>query len=210
MYLDMYSRYDAYKKKYGKEPAIVYTLPNQKGDTIKLAQWNNMRLRFDTWWKKNGKQPNYVVVNPSGTATSTKSAIRLALEDAVGTYSTFTEFYNKLKGRGYSYYYNDIYSQSVAIKRLKNKQGLNCADSVQLAYAAARDLGYTARYVHIVCKSGTGHIQLDVKGKEFGSTYKRCDPAAALKSSYTLGSLWCSNGTVISYNDAWLLSDDGQ
>jgi len=73
-YLDMYTRYAAYKKKYGKEPNIIYTKPNQKGDYVQLKQFNNMRLRFDTWWKKNGKQPEYVIVKSSttnGTSVST-------------------------------------------------------------------------------------------------------------------------------------------
>lgn len=207
-YLNMYSRYAAYKKDHGQEPGIIYTQPNNQGDFIQLAQFNDMRLRFDSWWKEHGQQPAYVVVK--STTNDGKSSLRIALENAVGTYNTFTEFYNRLKGRRYSYYYNDIYNQSVAIQRLKNRSGLNCADSVQISYAAARDLGYTARYVHVVCKSGTGHIQLDVKGGEFGSNWKRVDPAAALSSSYNLGNLWCSNGSVQSYNDGWLLSDDGK
>lgn len=209
-YLDMYTRYAAYKKKYGKEPNIIYTKPNQKGDYVQLKQFNNMRLRFDTWWKKNGKQPNYVVVNPSATS-SNKTSYVLAFEDAVSkTVNTYTEGYNAIKNRIYAYYYNDIYKQSVALQRLKNKSGLNCADVVQLMYKLAIDLGYEARIVHIICKSGTGHMQLDVRGKEFGSSWKRNDPAAALSSGYSLGSLWCSTGTVISYNDSWMLSDDGK
>lgn len=177
------------------------------GETYTKTQYMDAMKRVYEYVKKNKELPPKVwwYNNPP-----TKSAIRRSLEDAIGTYNTFTEFYNKLKGRGYSYYYNDIYNQSQAIQRLKNKSGLNCSDICQLAYAAAKDLGYSVRYVHIICKSGTGHIQLDVKGKEFGSSWRRVDPAAALQSSYSLGSLWCSDGRVIGYDPGWLLSDDGQ
>lgn len=176
------------------------------GETYNKTQYMDAMKRVYEYVKKNKEIPPKVwwYNNPP-----TKSAIRRSLEDAIGTYNTFTEFYNKLKGRGYSYYYNDIYNQSQAIQRLKNKSGLNCSDICQLTYAAAKDLGYSVRYVHIICKSGTGHIQLDVKGKEFGSSWRRVDPAAALQSSYSLGSLWCSDGRVIGYDPGWLLSDDG-
>lgn len=208
VYLDMYRRYAAWKQKTGTEPRIIYTQPGGK-DYVTLKKFKDIQLRFDTYWKQHGVQPLYVCVNHPCT-TPDKSALRRNIESAIGSYNTFTEYYNRLKGRGYSYYYNDIYNQYTAIQRLRNRQGLNCADSVQVSYAAAKDLGYQARYVHIICRSGTGHIQLDVKGKEFGNSWRRVDPAAALKSSYPIGDLWCSDGHVIAYNPGWMLSDDGQ
>lgn len=162
--------------------------------------------------KNNGNNPNTVRVSgtPLGQPTPAKSALRRALEDAVGEYKNGTELYNLFKGRGYAYYYNDVYNQAQAIARLKARAGINCSDGAQVMFAGMADMGYGVRYVHIICRSGTGHIQLDVRGKEFGDNWKRIDPAAALKSSYSLGSLWCASGRVISYNDNWLLSDDGR
>ena len=208
MYLDMYTRYKAYITKNRVEPNRIYTKENGK-DYVTLSRFKDMQNRFDTYWKQHNTQPGYVcIMKPC--ETTNKSALRRNIETAIGLYNTFTEYYNRLKGRGYSYYYNDIYNQFTAIQRLKNRSGLNCADSVQVSYAAAKDLGYSVRYVHVICRSGTGHIQLDIKGKEFGNTWRRVDPAAALKSSYPLGSLWCPDGKVIGYDPGWLLSDDGK
>ena len=201
---------DAIERVFRYQTTHNNTLPayvTVKGVNYTKKDYLDAVKRVQAYITKNKKNPPRVWLRNQNTPT--KSAIRRSLEDAIGTYNTFTEFYNKLKGRGYSYYYNDIYNQSQAIQRLKNKSGLNCSDICQLAYAAAKDLGYSVRYVHIICRSGTGHIQLDVKGKEFGSSWRRVDPAAALQSSYSLGSLWCSDGRVIGYDPGWLLSDDG-
>lgn len=160
-------------------------------------------------WSDLLKYSTRILPNASKTSTG-KSSFHLALEDALGSpYQNITQLYNLLKGRGYAYYFNDIYSQKEAIARLKRRLPLNCADSSQIFFAALKDLGYNARLVHVMCRSGTGHIQVDGAGRELGGTYVRMDPAAALKSSYPLGKLWCSNGKVIGFNPPWALSDDG-
>lgn len=211
VYLDMYKRMVAYTKKYKKEPRIIYLKPGGTGDYVSRERFRDMQLRFDGYWKRYGRQPNYVCVVKFPCDTSIKTGYVQSFEKAVNkTVNTYTEGYNAIKNRIYKYYFNDIYKQSTALERLKNRSGLNCADVVQLMYQLAIDLGYQARIVHVVCKSGTGHLQLDVKGREFGSSWKRNDPAAALKSGYNLGSLWCSDGQVIAYNPVWMLSDDGR
>lgn len=177
------------------------------GETYTKTQYMDAMKRVYEYVKKNKTLPPKVW----WYNTLTKTGYVQSFEKAVGkTINTYTEGYNAIKNRIYKYYFNDIYKQSTALERLKNKSGLNCADVVQLMYQLAIDLGYQARIVHVVCKSGTGHLQLDVKGREFGNTWKRNDPAAALKSGYNLGSLWCSDGQVIAYNPGWMLSDDGQ
>jgi hypothetical protein len=161
----------------------------------------------------SGRLPRTVKVTgtPLTMPLSDKTNFLRSMADAVGSkFNSFTELYNLIKGRGYGYYYNDRYSQADAVARLKSRAGLNCSDICQLMAQSGKDMGYTVRFVHVICLSGTGHIQIDIKGREFGDKWKRCDPAAALKSSYFLGNLWCSSGRVISYDDAWLISDDGR
>lgn len=166
---------------------------------------------------KNFRDPKTVTITVSlipspGNTTIYKSDSTnylKAFADAVGSkFNTFTEAYNLIKYRKYDYYYDDVYNQTAALKRLKNKSGLNCSDICQLMYQVAKDLGYSVRYVHIKCTGGGGHIQLDVMGKEF-INWKRVDPAAALHSGYPLGSLWCASGKFLSYDDPFLMKDDG-
>lgn len=214
MYLDMYSRYAAYKKKTGKEPNIVYIKPNQQGDYIQLKQWNNMRLRFDTWWKKNGKQPEYVVVNPKGaavsssTSTSSKGSIQTACEKLLGSFTTFTQFYNKCKGRGYSYYYNDIKTLSQESSTIAN---LNCVDSTQLAYHLAKEMGYEFHIYRVKCTvSKSGHVYGGIKGKEFTKLTKVDMAACMSKSSqYIIGNVWCSDAKILAIDEETWLKDDG-
>jgi hypothetical protein len=100
--------------------------------------------------------------------------------------------------------------------RLLNGECLNCADFAQLLKAwieALNQLGkkYQWRYAHIRCQSGAGHIILQVKGEELGNVWVDVDPAAAASSDvYKIGTRWCQTGKIESFNDPWLLVDDGE
>jgi hypothetical protein len=66
VFINMLMRYWAYRKKYGKEPNIIYINPNLKGDFITLARFNNMRARYEVWEGAHGSPPNYVwIVAPT-------------------------------------------------------------------------------------------------------------------------------------------------
>lgn len=209
---DMIKRFNAFVVKNKREPLTIKILAGGS-DYISLLRYRDMLLRYTNFYKANKRYPNYIVVNPAAAAPSygsDKTAYLKKFADAVGAkFNTFSVAYDLIKNRGYSYYYNDVYDQNQALARLKAKQGLNCSDICQLMYQVAKDLGYSVRYVHIKCASGGGHIQIDVKGKEFGDSWKRVDPAAALNSGRELGYLWCADGKLLSYDDTWLLSDDG-
>ena len=43
MFIDMLMRYWDWRNKTGKEPNMVYTKPNQQGDFVNLARFNDMR-----------------------------------------------------------------------------------------------------------------------------------------------------------------------
>jgi hypothetical protein len=62
VYLDMYQRMAAWKKKYKKEPRIIYIKPGGSGDYVSRERFRDMQLRFDGYWKRYGRQPNYVCV----------------------------------------------------------------------------------------------------------------------------------------------------
>lgn len=145
---------------------------------------------------------------PTKTYNSDKTLFSKSMATAIGhKFDTLKESLTMAKGLGYKEYYNDVYDQSNAVKRLAKRLGINCSDACQLWYQLAKDLGYSVRYVHVKCASGTGHIQLDIKNKEYGPDWVRIDPAAILKGNV---SLWCKGAKVIGYDEAWLRSDDGK
>lgn len=201
----MYTRYVNYKKLKKVEPNKIYLEKNGK-DYVTLMRFKDMQRRFDTYWKAHNAQPDYVwTVKP---ATITRGPIQLACEKLLGSFTTFTEFYNKMKNKGYSYYYNDAKTLKQELTTLRN---LNCSDATQVGVLLAREMGYTARFCHVQCKTG-GHIYGQIRGKEFKDTWIKFDLAAAMSttSHYSLGNVWCSYAPIESYNDPWLESDDGK
>lgn len=201
-------------------------LPNYvdiAGHRVTKAQYQDMMKRVENWKiTHQGQLPAEIgiegpIMSVSKTAPS-YGVLQKKLIDAVGYFTTFTEFYVLCKARGYLHYVNDIYDQITAIARLKNRAGLNCSDISQIGYFLAKEMGYKVAFEHIVCKSGVGHIILRIDGKEFGDhgndpfAWKRVDLAARISvgSQYALGNIWCSDGRHLSFNDSWLMTDDGR
>ena len=164
-----------------------------------------------TWKSLFGADyPN--TIKKSSTAAKPKGPIQTALEKGLGTFKNITEYCNKIRGQGYGNYYNDVYTQREAIKRIAGKKPVNCSDGSQVTHALALEMGYQSRYVHIKClKSGSGHVFLQMKGKELGNNWINMDTAAIIskESMYPIGKAWCSDGKIIGINESWLLSDDG-
>ena len=63
-------------------------------------------------------------------STITKGTIQTAIESKLGTFTNFTQFYNKMIGRGYNHYFKDKKSLTQELNDLAN---LNCVDASQLA-----------------------------------------------------------------------------
>lgn len=204
-YLDAFSRLYGYITANSRAPATL-------GTNLGKIGFNEMvyAAAFTcTHYKRNQNLPNFIQIG-SGSGPAESVLYRLGVDALGGSYNTARELYNLFKYKVYSKYFNDIYTLSQALYRLKNKLGLNCADACQVFAQLARDRGYTVRFVHIVCASGTGHIQIDIKGRELGDTWHRVDVAAALSSGYAWGELWCSNGRLIAYDPVWIIGiDDG-
>lgn len=209
IFKDMITRRDEYIKTNKKEPNICYIDINTKYRYVTNTKFKEMYSRWITFTTKNGREPNYAYINKpvetNNTTTKTEDQKYIDLfSDAVGVKVTsFKQGYNAIKYRKYIGYNNDIYDRATALKRLKNKQGLNCSDISQLLYRLAEAFGLTVHYIHLRCKSGIGHIILSV-----GNTW--VDGAAALSSGKAYGSGWCYNGTVINRDDKWLMTDDGK
>jgi hypothetical protein len=179
--------------------------------------------RVNAFYRRKSRYPktiNIIIDNPPKNKPSKptvylsdKSDFLKSIAKAIGgKFNTFTEFYNLVHNEIYAHYNNDIYPQGQAITRLQKNLPLNCSDFSQLGYKVANELGYVVRFVHAKCKVSGGHIYLQVKGKELGDKWVNADLAAAASdnSNYPLGKVWCSDGKIVSYNDPWLILDDGK
>lgn len=222
-YVDAVERTLAYVFEHGNIPN--YTTVNGK-KALKNDIYDACK-RDNAFYVKKGHMPNYVNISLQESAPVSKDPVKTDLlkriENAVGgEFKTATQFYNLVKANDtYSHYSNDIYPQSQALTRLENKQGLNCADWSQIGHAAILELNkvyntnYSVDYVHVACKSSAGaynigHIILRVKGEEF-ENWTIFDVAEAASGGLPIGRTMCSLGyKVLSYNDSWLMSDDGE
>ena len=191
---------------YSQFPSYVVGTDNTK---YYLNTYVDMNKRVYSWIKRNGgATPSYVNVqgtNNNNTTSNTTDATLQKCYDAFGTFHSIDVFLAKIRGRGYSYYYNSVYNTNDTIKRIKNRQGVNCTDSSQLTYRVALALGYTVQFVHVKCKSGGGHIRLRLKAKGSNNWFYR-DPASVLNGG-EVSSNWCMDGKLITYNPSWVLSD---
>jgi len=193
-------------------------LPNYvdiAGYRITQEQFLDMEKRVENYKKSSGVYPGNIGIEGPIESQQEKSDLKTRLEAAVGgPFNTATEFYNRVKSESYGHYVNDIYPQGKAIERLKSNKSLNCSDFAQIGYAAIQSLNqtgknYQAKYAHLKC-TREGHIILQVKGEELGNNWVNYDLAEAASGKKPLGTVMCQHYKIISYNDPWLMSDDGE
>jgi hypothetical protein len=205
---DMMARVAAYLTRFQTKPKIIY-IDSKRVDSVDWATYEDMFKRWVAFRNKNNVWPTRVYFKPP-PVVRTVGPIQSKLEAFLGRFNSFTEYYNKIKGRGYGYYYNDVKTRDETIEALKNKSGINCTDITQLSGDLAREMGYKVRYVRVQCTSG-GHIRMQIYGKEF-KEWTRVDPAAALStgSLYDIGRVWCDNNTAKIIDEVWLNIDNGK
>ena len=124
-----------------------------------------------------------------------------------GKYSTFDDALRLVNNKGYSYYYDDIYSNIACIDRIKARKGINCTDSCQLFWHIAKSVNYTPTLYHVKCNSsGGGHVYLRLD--KAGKTYYR-DPACVLSNNgRPITDIWCkagNGGTLLDKNPKWFM-----
>ena len=181
----------------GKIPNYVTISDMKVGvDRITKDQFLDMKKRWDAWKNAHKSQePAKIGVEGSvgGSSPVVSGSIQKTLMGAVGQFKSFTGFYNLCKNRNYAFYRNNKYSQNQAIKRLKDRSGLNCVDISQLGYALAKEMGYQVKFQETSCKGPdgkpVGHVLLKIKGKEFNS-WTIVDLAACIGSGKAMGKYW--------------------
>lgn len=164
----------------------------------------SMANRVSAWEVTYGESPNFVYIKPQNTTSKTTDSTLQAFISYFGNVTCIDDCLEKIKGRGYAYYFNSNYNTANTLKRIYNRQGVNCTDSAQVFYRLALALGYECQFVHVRCASGTGHVRLRLR-KNGGSWFYR-DPAAVLDGN-SITHNWCSNGRIIAYNPSWIFSD---
>lgn len=209
-YREMLAAINAFKAKHNRQPNY-YTYQNLKLKILKPEYTDAIR-RFNTFVKKNNRKPSYVKVKgqyltlkPKYVTSGVVGLISAKMHVNINDYKTL---YTAFKNAEYSYYYNDKYAESTAIKRLKT--GLNCTDMNQLAYAALLQLGYTAEIVRgtVECNGESyGHVWNRIK---LNGKWVNYDVTAIAKYGRSIGGLICTGEwKVTNINPSWATRDDG-
>ena len=140
----------------------------------------------------------------------TKNEVYNYFIDVFGSFgNTIDGALSKIAGKGYGYYYDDIYTNKEAINRMRNGKGVNCTDSCQVFYNIMEQLIALGKYkkvecLHVKCQGGDGHVRLRITLND-GTMILR-DPAAVLDSG-NITHNWCLNGTLLSINPSWFMNN---
>ena len=165
------------------------------------------------YYKEHKALPNYCNFNSKIFLTNQKTVsnddVFNYFVKIFGNVKTIDDAFNKIKERGYSYYYDDIYNNKNSIDRIKANRGVNCTDSCQVFWHIGKALGYEVRCVHVKCQGGDGHVRLQFKHKtNTNNKWINRDPAAILsKNGQPLTYIWCANGTQLAINPNWFLEN---
>ena len=183
--------------------------------------WNNYHIssslytytfaRCLVYYNKYGKYDPEITINQKvfTKPTETKNQVYNHFIDVFGEFgNTIDGALTKVNGKGYAYYYDDIYSNQTSIDRIKQGKGINCTDSCQVFMNIGQQLVNQGKYkkiecLHVQCSSG-GHVKLKIT-KNDGSTFIR-DPACVLSDNgKPITCTWCTNTGVI--NPSWFMEN---
>lgn len=167
----------------------------------------DMAKRVHAYEIAHKNSPAIVYLSKETLTSKNKSSLLAKAQSLFGEFETCTEWLGKIKGRGYKFYFNNVYSNETTLTRIKNKLGANCTDSVELTYNILIALGYTVQIIHVRCrKSGTGHVRIRVKHPKWtNGKWEYYDPAAVLDGG-AVNSNWCSDGILLAYDPSWIMS----
>ena len=164
------------------------------------------------FYHKNNRLPNTVNANSKAFTKpiETTNEVYNYFVDVFGEFgNTIDGALSKVKDKGYSYYYDDLYSNKTGIDCMKQGKGINCTDSCQIFHNIMLQLIALKKYkkvecLHVQCTSG-GHMKLRIT-KNDGTTFIR-DPACVLSDNgKPLNAVWCTN-TPMAINPQWYMSN---
>lgn len=209
-YLDIVKRYVAFVEKDKNHRLPNYVSYGKHKIRPHLATLVFAKILVS--YNKNGKLPNEVNIN--------SKAFTKPVETTNDVYNYFVKVFgkfnntidgalSKVQDRGYSYYYDDVYSNRQSIDRLKQGKGINCTDSCHVFYNIMQQLIALGKYkkvecLHVMCQSG-GHVKLRITMND-GTRIIR-DPACVISDNGKgVNCVWCTN-TPIAVNPSWFMSN---
>ena len=212
-YFDMAKRLIKYVETNKTLPNYIsIKLNNGKTYKVGVKDYTYMFCRILVYFDKKGAFPKYANVNSKSFTKPQESdnEVYNYFKKVFGDFGdTIDGALSKVEDRGYSYYYDDVYSNKTSIDRMKNYEGINCTDSCHVFYNIVSALIDKGKYkkvecLHVMCSSG-GHVKLRITLND-GDRIIR-DPACAISANgngYTCN--WCTNDPI-AVNPDWFLEN---
>lgn len=167
--------------------------------------------RILVFYNNYNRLPNEANINSKvfTKPVETKNTVYKYFVQIFGAVSSIDEALNKVKNKGYGYYYDDRYNNKESIDRIKKGLGVNCTDSCHVFYNIALALIELGKYkkvecLHVDCSSG-GHVKLRITLLD-GSKIIR-DPACVLSdNNKPVTCTWCTNSAK-AVNPSWFMEN---
>lgn len=202
-YQDMARRVYQYIDKNGYSPNNVW---DNVRNRVSIILFTYCLAKIIVFYAHYKELPNTCLCNTADFEKGTTSADEVYnyFIKVFGKVNSIDEALAKIQGRGYDFYYDDMYSNRQTIDRLKNGFGVNCTDVHHMLYHIGKALGYKVRAVHVWCiTSNVGHVRLDFNK---GDGWFSRDGASVIDGG-SITSIWCSNGTVLAYDPDWFFAN---
>ena len=188
-------------------------LPNYVTGSNGVKYYTNtfvsMANRVSAYEVLHGVSPKIVYIQKENSTSENTDAVLDEFEKYFGVCKTIDDALLAIRYRGYAFYFNSQVNTVNTIIRVAKKLGANCTDISQLFYRLSLGMNkkygthYEPQFVHVMCKSGVGHVRLRFKN---GGNWFYRDPAAVLDGE-SVTSNWCSDGRIIAYNPSWIFDD---
>lgn len=191
-----------------------HRLPNYityKNYRIRPRLLTETLARLLVWYDTNNRYPSKLNINDKvfNKPSETTNDVYNYFVKTFGSFGNSIDgALNKVLDRGYSYYYDDVYTNKESINRMKKGQGINCTDACHVFYNIMLKLIALGKYkrvdcLHVQCSSG-GHVKLLIT-KLDGSTFVR-DPACCISDNGKgVSCNWCTNTGV--KNPSWFMQN---
>lgn len=208
-YLDLAKRLIAYVEKNKQLPnSLKFITKTNKIYNIRLRDLVYMFARILVFYDENKQLPKYANINSKCWIKPSEPSndVFAYFVKVFGDIDCIDDALEKISCRVYGYYYDDVYSNKQSIDRMKNRQGVNCTDSMQVFYNIMLEFIKRGKYkkvecLHVKCSGGDGHVRMRITLND-GSTILR-DPASVLDCN-GVTSNWCTSGyTLLAIDPYW-------
>lgn len=207
VYQDMAKRCSQYIKQNGKLPNYVTILDGQKCSIILwMLQLSKIVSAYD------GAFMSGILINSQDLVKPTPKPVNEIFDYFIKVFGNVTSIDGalaKIQGLGYGFYYNNKLTNKQTIDGLKSSDGEkpNCTDVSQMMWHVGKGLNYEIRAIHVMCRSGVGHVRLQFKHPvNTGGNWINRDPACVIDGG-EVSEIWCSNGTYLATNPEWFMED---